>query len=74
MSCGEPPYRDGWRQGSWAGCGDGFSEPAPWYFRTLESWVRLFADNGFRLHEIREPFHPHTGKPASVIFTGEMSG
>jgi len=70
-ACGDLPYRDGWRQGSWTGCQGDFSDPAPWYFRTLEGWTRLFEDNGFRLRALREPIHPQTGKPASVILIGE---
>lgn len=65
------PYRDGWREGSWAGINADFGDPAPWYFRTLESWTRLFRDNGLRLLDIREPVHPVTGRPASAIFVGE---
>lgn len=64
------PYKDGWREGSWAGFSPAFTDPAPWYFRTLESWVALFSSNGFRLREIREPLHPTTQQPASVIFIG----
>ena len=73
-ACGDLPYRDGWREGSWAGFSTDFSDPAPWYFRTLESWIKLFVDSGFRLREIREPLHPKTQKPASVIFIGETAG
>lgn len=69
--CGDHPYRDGWRDGSWTGISGDFSDPAPWYFRTLESWSGLFRANGFRLREIREPLHPETQKPVSVIFIGE---
>lgn len=72
-ACGELPYRDGWRQGSWAGFGPDFSDPAPWYFRTLASWTRLFADSGLRLTEIQEPAHPQSGKTASVILIGEVA-
>lgn len=67
-ACGDLPYKDGWRQGSWDGCGPDFTEPAPWYFRTLESWLRLFADSGMRVLEMREPLHPQTGKPVSMVF------
>lgn len=73
-ACGDLSYRDGWRSGSWSGCGPDFTDPAPWYFRTLEGWAGLFADNGYRLRETREPVHPETGKPASVIFIGEPAG
>ncbi len=71
-ACGEQSYRDGWREGSWAGCGDGFSDPAPWYFRTLESWRRLFADSGLKLREMREPLDSDMQRPASVIFIGGL--
>ena len=73
VACGDAPYVDGWRPGSWAGFSDDFSDPAPWYFRTMESWVRLFVASGFRVVEIREPLHPTSQKPASVIFIGEAA-
>jgi SAM-dependent methyltransferase len=69
-ACGDAPYADGWREGSWAGFKLGFTDPPPWYFRTLESWVALFRANGLRLQEVREPVHPKTGKPVSVILIG----
>jgi len=72
-ACGDLPYQDGWRKGSWDGFSAGFTDPAPWYFRTLESWTRLFAGSGFRLLEVREPCHPKTQKPASVIFIAELA-
>lgn len=72
MACGDLPYEDGWRKGSWSGFSEDFTDPAPWYFRRLESWVNLFVENGFRLVEVREPLHPATGKPASVIFVGML--
>jgi 2-polyprenyl-3-methyl-5-hydroxy-6-metoxy-1,4-benzoquinol methylase len=71
-ACGDAPYHDGWRTGSWDGFGDEFTDPAPWYFRTLESWVRLFSDNELRLLEIREPLHPASGRPASVVFIAQQ--
>lgn len=69
IACGEQPYADGWRQETWMGFGTTFPSPAPWYFRTLGSWIALFAESGWRLCEMREPLRPDTGKPASVIFT-----
>jgi 2-polyprenyl-3-methyl-5-hydroxy-6-metoxy-1,4-benzoquinol methylase len=69
VSTGDLPYEDGWRPGSWTGLSADFTDPAPWYFRTMESWVKLFAESGFRLLELREPLHPVTRKPASAIFT-----
>jgi 2-polyprenyl-3-methyl-5-hydroxy-6-metoxy-1,4-benzoquinol methylase len=73
VACGEHPYQDGWRAGSWAGFNTDFSDPAPWYFRTLESWIRLFAKHGFQLLELREPLHPQTHQPASVIFIAQAT-
>ncbi|GGY29765.1 methyltransferase [Rhodanobacter panaciterrae] len=71
VACGDKPYLDGWREGSWAGFNADFRDPAPWYFRTLESWTRLFAEHGFQLLELREPLHPQTRQPASVIFIAQ---
>lgn len=68
VACGEQPYADGWREESWAGFGAGFATPAPWYFRTLASWMSLLLRAGWQLREMREPLHPNTGRPASVIF------
>jgi 2-polyprenyl-3-methyl-5-hydroxy-6-metoxy-1,4-benzoquinol methylase len=74
VACGDLPYLDGWRAGSWAGFDSAFTDPAPWYFRTLESWIKLFVGSGLRLLEVREPLHPQTRKPASVIFIAEAAG
>lgn len=70
MACGDAPYTDGWRPGSWAGFGPEFSDPAPWYFRTVASWMKLFVDSGLALIELLEPLHPETNKPASIVFVG----
>jgi len=73
-ACGEAPYRDGWREGSWAGCGDGFGEAAPWYFRTLAGWQQSFLAAGLALVGMGEPLHPETGRPASILFTLRAMG
>ena len=67
-ACGDVPYRDGWRAGSWLGFGAEFGDPAPWYFRTLESWVSLLRRAGMDILECREPTAPGAIAPASVIF------
>jgi SAM-dependent methyltransferase len=71
-SCGDAPYVDGWREGSWAGFNSGFTDPPPWYFRTMASWIDLFLAHGLRLVQVREPIHPGTGKPVSLILVGEL--
>lgn len=73
-ACGDLPYHDGWRAGSWAGFSPAFTDPAPWYFRTLQTWKNLFTEAGLRVREVREPCHPQTQEPASVIFIGELVG
>jgi len=71
-ACGDASYVDGWREGSWAGFNSGFQDAPPWYFRTLSSWIALFETNGLRVREMREPLHPHTGKPVSLIVVGQL--
>jgi 2-polyprenyl-3-methyl-5-hydroxy-6-metoxy-1,4-benzoquinol methylase len=65
------PYEDGWREGSWEGFNGEFTNPAPWYFRTVQSWLKLFTDNGFSSPSIIEPLSPETQKPASIILAGQ---
>jgi 2-polyprenyl-3-methyl-5-hydroxy-6-metoxy-1,4-benzoquinol methylase len=72
MSCGDLAYKDGWREGSWAGFSHDFSDPAPWYFRTIESWLALYLENNFQISQIRAPIAPNTGKPASLIMVGKL--
>ena len=71
---GEEPYVDGWRPGSWTGFSDAFTDPAPWYFRTLETWTALLATSGFSRLSIREPLHPKTQRPAALILIAEKAG
>jgi len=72
-ACGEEKYEDGWREGSWTGFSSKFRDPAPWYFRTLETWKSLFLQNGFRLSKILEPINPKTKIPASIVFIGVLT-
>jgi 2-polyprenyl-3-methyl-5-hydroxy-6-metoxy-1,4-benzoquinol methylase len=74
VACGDLPYVDGWRTGSWAGFGEAFSDAPPWYFRTLHAWLELMWSSGLTLQEMREPLDPRTGKPASVIFRARVRG
>jgi len=69
-ACGEQPYRDGWREGSWLGFSSDFNNPAPWYFRTLETWRALLQRCGFDILECREPKAAGAVTPASVIWIG----
>ncbi|MDH4580926.1 methyltransferase domain-containing protein [Pseudomonas sp. BN415] len=64
---GEEGYRDGWRCENFAAFAGEFPEPMPWYFRTLESWCGLLLRSGYRIDALREPAHPHTGEPLSLL-------
>lgn len=72
-SCGEFLYIDGWREGSWTGFSHEFSDPPPWYFRTIESWLKLFLNNGFNINQVKEPANFKTGKAASLIIVGSVA-
>lgn len=64
-ACGDAPYRDGWREGSWDGFSGCFVEAPPWYFRTLSSWLALLHDTGWHVRSMQEPLLD--GRPASLI-------
>lgn len=72
VACGDAPYVDGWREGSWQGCGDGFGQAAPWYFRTVAGWIEALARAGLTVVQSTEPVHPASGKPLSLIVTAEQ--
>ncbi len=56
-ACHDAHYRDGWRVEAFACLGEGFAEPMLWFFRTLESWLALFSETGWRLQWLQEPLH-----------------
>jgi 2-polyprenyl-3-methyl-5-hydroxy-6-metoxy-1,4-benzoquinol methylase len=70
-ACGDNHYQDGWRPGNWLGFSSEFRDPAPWYFRTLESWISLLRGSRFEVTECREPTVPGGVLPASVILVGK---
>jgi 2-polyprenyl-3-methyl-5-hydroxy-6-metoxy-1,4-benzoquinol methylase len=67
-ACGDHPYQDGWREGSWLGFSSDFSHPAPWYFRTLDSWSALLRRCDFEILECREPKAADAVTSASIIW------
>ncbi|SFP12344.1 class I SAM-dependent methyltransferase [Pseudomonas borbori] len=66
-ACNDANYRDGWRVESFAGFGAGFAQPMPWFFRTLESWLGLLNQTGWRLQWLQEPLHPESEQPVSLL-------
>jgi 2-polyprenyl-3-methyl-5-hydroxy-6-metoxy-1,4-benzoquinol methylase len=73
-ACGDEPYRDGWRSGNWCGFSDEFSDPAPWYFRTIESWISLLKRSRFEVAECCEPKAAPAAAPSSIIWICNSSG
>lgn len=65
-------YEDGWRKGSWTGFSDQFTNPPPWYFRTLETWKKIFRENGLYLSEIIETKKQSTEEKMSIVFVGKV--
>jgi len=65
------PYRDGWREDSWAAFSATVDSPPPWYFRTLGSWVELLGSRGFGLRELREPRAGDAAMPASLLLIAQ---
>jgi 2-polyprenyl-3-methyl-5-hydroxy-6-metoxy-1,4-benzoquinol methylase len=62
---------EGWRVENFAAFEGEWPEPMPWYFRTRDSWTAALRAGGFVVEEVREPRHPETGKPLSLIFVSE---
>lgn len=60
-------YVTGWKEGSWDGMKRRFTHAYPWYFRTLEDWLKLFQSK-YNLVAVQEPLHPETKQPLSIIF------
>jgi len=71
IACGDAAYAPGWRETAWDLIGNEKFHPAPWYFRTVESWIEEFHAHNYRLLKLREPCHPATLKPISIIFVFE---
>jgi hypothetical protein len=72
---GEPPEGEpdaGWREGSWSGFGREFSDPAPWYWRSVPAWERLLRVNGLEPGVVETPAYPD-GTPASLLIVARPS-
>lgn len=66
-------YQDGWREETF----DGFKgqwQPMPWYFRTLSSWLNALDMAGLQLTGLREPQHPQSPVPQSLLMIAERRG
>jgi 2-polyprenyl-3-methyl-5-hydroxy-6-metoxy-1,4-benzoquinol methylase len=68
-ACGDAPYRDAWREETFAGFGAGFDAPMPWFFRTVAGWLGELRAAGLAVAELQEPTNPATGRPLSLLLT-----
>lgn len=66
---GDARYADGWRTENFAAFGGSFTEPMPWYFRTLSSWTQAIGDGGFSIERCEEPVDAERGAPLSLLIT-----
>lgn len=69
---GDAGYVDGWRVESFTAFGDDFTEPMPWYFRTLASWTHALRAARFTIEHIHEPVHPGTHDPLSLLIVARQ--
>jgi 2-polyprenyl-3-methyl-5-hydroxy-6-metoxy-1,4-benzoquinol methylase len=61
-----------WRVETFSAFEGDWPEPMPWFFRSRASWIRLLTDSGFAVHDIREPLHPESGQPLSLILISRL--
>ena len=73
-ACGDGAYADGWRNETFAAFGDAFRAPMPWYFRTLASWFDTLQRSGYAVASAREPAHPDSGRPLSLLLVAKPRG
>jgi hypothetical protein len=55
VAAGELGYTPGWREETFAGFGEGFRAPMPWFFRTLSGWFAGIGDAGLSVARLEEP-------------------
>jgi 2-polyprenyl-3-methyl-5-hydroxy-6-metoxy-1,4-benzoquinol methylase len=71
----DPDARDeaGWRTETFSQMGDGFTAGMPYYFRTFSRWVEDLTAANFAIVHCREPLHPETGRPLSLLIIARPS-
>jgi hypothetical protein len=53
--------------------GDQFTASMPYYFRTFSRWVEELSAAGFSVLRCREPLHPETGRPLSLLLVARTT-
>jgi 2-polyprenyl-3-methyl-5-hydroxy-6-metoxy-1,4-benzoquinol methylase len=65
-SCSDSAYEDHWRSETFAAF-DGEFSAMPWYFRTMESWLRILDDSAWSVVRLTEPRPAQSPRPLSMI-------
>jgi len=77
VAAGEAGYVEGWREETFAGFGEGFAAPMPWYFRRLSGWFAAIGAAGLAVSSLEEP-QAADGSVLSLLLTcrgaGDASG
>lgn len=60
-------YESGWREERFDAFDEPFPAAMPWYQRTLASWMAELRAAGLAIHDLREPVHPETRTPLSLL-------
>lgn len=63
----EGPYVEGWREETFDAFGGAYPAPMPWFFRPFGGWIALLHGAGWAVGEVREPLHPETQRPLSLL-------
>ncbi len=67
LAGGDAPYVAGWREETFDAFGGAFPSTMPWYFRTFSDWAAVLRAAGWALETVREPLHPETQRPLSLL-------
>jgi len=57
-----------WKPNVWEGLPDHFSDPYPYYHRSMSDWQLMFRECQLDILRQQEQLHPRTKRPTSIIF------
>ncbi len=60
-------YESSWKEESFSTMGEGYKSRMPWYYRTMGAWLNELTIAGLELQHCKEPIHPTSGKPLSLL-------
>jgi 2-polyprenyl-3-methyl-5-hydroxy-6-metoxy-1,4-benzoquinol methylase len=60
-------YESSWKEESFSNMGEGYKSRMPWFYRTMGAWLNELKKAGLELQDCKEPIHPISGKPLSLL-------